>query len=204
MTQRQACRYALRRAAERRQPQNRSGGTDSNDDGTPMEEIDEPQQLFEPASDVPMDPSGSFEPEPNNTSRRAYVEEVDDEESGGSARYVEDYLGNAGKTKGHSQNYFERWREAQRDKNFKPWVPFSDIEEWELAQWLIMNVGQNATDKFLKLPIVSQSIKESRREAYNVNRHVIAPNCLLRTSVRSISASIHFHMEQNGNANLSR
>lgn len=169
-----------------------------------MEEIGEPQLLFEPASNAPMDPSGSFEAEPNNTSRRAYVEEVDDEESGGSARYVEDYPRNAGKTKGHSQNYFERWREAQKERNFAPWAPFGDIEEWELAQWLIMNVGQNATDKFLKLPIVSQSIKESHREAHNVNRHVITPNRHLRTSTRSISVSIHFHMEQNGNVNRSR
>lgn len=35
-----------------------------------------------------------------------------------------------------------------------PWAPFADQEAWELAQWVITNVGQNATDKFLKLPIV--------------------------------------------------
>jgi hypothetical protein len=35
------------------------------------------------------------------------------------------------------------------------WEPFEDEEEWELAEWLIKNVGQKQTDTFLKLPIVS-------------------------------------------------
>jgi hypothetical protein len=34
------------------------------------------------------------------------------------------------------------------------WGPFADEEEWGLAEWLIKNVGQTQTDKFLKLPIV--------------------------------------------------
>jgi hypothetical protein len=36
-----------------------------------------------------------------------------------------------------------------------PWEPFSSQDEWELASWLISNVNQKATDKYLKLPIVS-------------------------------------------------
>ena len=39
----------------------------------------------------------------------------------------------------------------------EPWAPFEDLEEWDLAQWLLLNAGQNATDKFLKLPIVSNT-----------------------------------------------
>ncbi|KAG1872229.1 hypothetical protein F4604DRAFT_1881036 [Suillus subluteus] len=35
------------------------------------------------------------------------------------------------------------------------WGPFKDEEEWQLAKWLIQNVGQNQTDKFLKLPIIT-------------------------------------------------
>lgn len=34
--------------------------------------------------------------------------------------------------------------------------PFESEEEWELAKWLIKNMGHNQTDVFLKLPIVSQ------------------------------------------------
>jgi len=36
-----------------------------------------------------------------------------------------------------------------------PWALFEDQDEWELVEWLMMNVGQNATDKYLKLLIVS-------------------------------------------------
>ena len=38
-----------------------------------------------------------------------------------------------------------------------PLVPFADEEEWELAQWLMKNVMQTATDQFLKLKGVSHS-----------------------------------------------
>ncbi|PBK87099.1 hypothetical protein ARMGADRAFT_939452, partial [Armillaria gallica] len=34
--------------------------------------------------------------------------------------------------------------------------PFKDDEEWELAKWLIHNVGHNAAEEFLKLPIIVQ------------------------------------------------
>ena len=36
-----------------------------------------------------------------------------------------------------------------------PWAPFSNEEEWQLARWLMKNVGQSKTDEFLRLPIVS-------------------------------------------------
>jgi len=35
------------------------------------------------------------------------------------------------------------------------YAPFEDKDEWELARWLFMNVGQTQTKVFLKLPIVS-------------------------------------------------
>jgi len=36
-----------------------------------------------------------------------------------------------------------------------PYAPFTDHKEWALAQWLIKNVNQQATEEFLKLPIMS-------------------------------------------------
>lgn len=36
----------------------------------------------------------------------------------------------------------------------KEWGPFEDENEWQLAEWLIKNVGQTQTDKFLKLKII--------------------------------------------------
>ncbi|KAG1883131.1 hypothetical protein F4604DRAFT_1576473 [Suillus subluteus] len=40
------------------------------------------------------------------------------------------------------------------------WGPFKDEEEWQLAKWLIQNAGQNQTDQFLKLPIVSLVVSQ--------------------------------------------
>ena len=52
-------------------------------------------------------------------------------------------------------------REEQKNGD-SPWAPFKDEEKWKLAQWLITNVGQNATDKYLKLPIVSPSVPKMK------------------------------------------
>ena len=35
--------------------------------------------------------------------------------------------------------------------------PFKDLSEWELAKWMVKNVGQGQADTLLKLSIVSQS-----------------------------------------------
>jgi hypothetical protein len=83
------------------------------------------------------------------------MEEVEDEEAGGICRYVEDYGQSAGHIYGEGQSQFAKWREAQKKAGHTPWSPYTDLEEWDLSQWLILNVGQNATDKYLKLPIVS-------------------------------------------------
>ena len=50
---------------------------------------------------------------------------------------------------------FEKQREEEKVNGKPPWQPFSSQDEWELAKWLIDNVNQKATDKYLKLPMVS-------------------------------------------------
>ena len=35
------------------------------------------------------------------------------------------------------------------------WTPFHSQKKWDLAKWLIKNVGQKSIDEFLQLPIVS-------------------------------------------------
>ena len=50
---------------------------------------------------------------------------------------------------------FEKQREEEKMNGKPPWEPFSSQDEWELARWLIDNVNQKATDKYLKLPMVS-------------------------------------------------
>ncbi|KAH9974860.1 hypothetical protein BJV74DRAFT_879658 [Russula compacta] len=44
--------------------------------------------------------------------------------------------------------------------------PFEDEEEWELARWLIKEVSQTATDKFLKLPITKNRTHPSYSSNY--------------------------------------
>lgn len=79
-----------------------------------------------------------------------YIEEVKNEEVGGHPRWVEDYPGNTGEIKLKGQNHFYCWREAQKENGYEPWVPFKDIEEWELVQWIMQSgLSQGATDKLI-------------------------------------------------------
>ncbi|KAJ7651800.1 hypothetical protein B0H17DRAFT_832323, partial [Mycena rosella] len=50
---------------------------------------------------------------------------------------------------------FEEIRDDEILKGAEVWGPFKDESEWELAKWLIKNVGHTAADEFLKLSIVS-------------------------------------------------
>ncbi|KDQ60095.1 hypothetical protein JAAARDRAFT_126057 [Jaapia argillacea MUCL 33604] len=61
---------------------------------------------------------------------------------------------------------FERVAREQQDSGVGPWGEFEDEDEWELAQFLIKTVGQVQTDKFLKLPIISEQAQPSYK---NVN-----------------------------------
>ena len=120
----------------------------------PMDKTEAPM-IF--SRDLPTDPQLSDQDQQSSQpSRQAFVKEIEDEEAGGFARWVEDYPGNAGKTYSKGQSYFECWREAQKENGYEPWAPFEDLEEWELSQWIMQSgLTQNATDKYLKLPIVS-------------------------------------------------
>jgi hypothetical protein len=51
---------------------------------------------------------------------------------------------------------FEKQRDEDITNGKHPWEPFSSQDEWELGRWLINNVNQKGTDKYLNLPIVSQ------------------------------------------------
>ena len=61
----------------------------------------------------------------------------------------------AGESKGRAETRFERIRRQQQQRGQGAHGQFQTAEDWDLAKWLIKNVGQNATDSFLKLPIVS-------------------------------------------------
>ncbi|KAG1861276.1 hypothetical protein F4604DRAFT_1882477 [Suillus subluteus] len=56
---------------------------------------------------------------------------------------------------------FERYRRHQEEEVEDRWSPFEDAEEWDLAEWLVKNLGQTRTDEFLKLPITRNRTKLS-------------------------------------------
>lgn len=87
------------------------------------------------------------------------VNEKVNTDSADGARYIEYFPeeNRAGATWGHSKPLFECLDEEQKKVGGSRWAPFEDEEEWQLAEWLIQNVGQKQTDIFLKLPIVSFS-----------------------------------------------
>ena len=118
------------------------------DDAKPML-FEHPQQQD---SNSPDPSSSTRNPLPD---RKPRVEEVEDEESGTHRWWLKDFLLPAGAQLRPVQSYFKTVQEEQVKNGVDPWAPFKDEEEWELGQWLITNVGQNAMDKYLKLPIVS-------------------------------------------------
>lgn len=56
---------------------------------------------------------------------------------------------------GHEETSFECMKHHHDASGGGAYALFVDREEWELAQWLIKNANQCATEEFLKLPIVS-------------------------------------------------
>ena len=73
--------------------------------------------------------------------------------------YAEDYNPeNVAHILRKSKSAFETLKEDQNNAGLgeKPWAPFEDKGEWELAQFLIKEVSQTAANKYLKLPIVSE------------------------------------------------
>jgi hypothetical protein len=78
-------------------------------------------------------------------------------ESEENERFIESFPGEAGKGLRKSKTQFEVWLENQKNEEKIPWFPFASEQEWDLAKWLLKNVGQSSTDEFLKLPIVRET-----------------------------------------------
>jgi hypothetical protein len=71
-------------------------------------------------------------------------------------RYACEYdEGCAADVLGSAQTAFERMKDLQDASAQGAYALFADRREWELADWLMKNANQRATDEFLKLPIVS-------------------------------------------------
>ncbi|KAJ7710900.1 hypothetical protein B0H17DRAFT_905740, partial [Mycena rosella] len=64
------------------------------------------------------------------------------------------------------ETVFEHMRADQHAAGVTPHTPFSDEDEWELANWLSKNVSQTATDVYLKLPITQRRTRVSYHNNY--------------------------------------
>ena len=97
-------------------------------------------------------------PQPQSCHQQATVgdaSEIEDMNDGHHyiEKFPEEYL--AGTTWGNCKLLYECLDEEQKRDGGSHWGPFEDEDEWQLAKWLIQNIGQKQTDVFLKLPIVS-------------------------------------------------
>ncbi|CDO78221.1 hypothetical protein BN946_scf184887.g9 [Trametes cinnabarina] len=87
---------------------------------------------------------------------RVEVEEVPDIEEGGLPwrPWIEDYPTPAGVSYGSGETEFSRILREQRAAGDQPWAPFKDLDERELAQWLVTSgLSQTAIEQYLKLNI---------------------------------------------------
>lgn len=122
---------------------------------TPMN-VSDPRPRREEEAGVGASPAG-----PNQDGGgdfRARVEDVEDEDNA-LTDYVRAFPAErcSGSVCRTSRTLFEVIEDEEVLEGGSIYGPFRDEEEWELAKWLIRNVGQKQTDAFLKLPIVSRN-----------------------------------------------
>ncbi|KAI6015680.1 hypothetical protein EDC04DRAFT_2870455 [Pisolithus marmoratus] len=74
-----------------------------------------------------------------------------------TGHFTREFAGVAAKILGSHKMLFKSLEEVEIADKSSMWAPFHDGEEWELAHFLMKNVGQTKTDEFLKLGIVHNS-----------------------------------------------
>lgn len=82
---------------------------------------------------------------------------LDEEDNSAFVRECANEL-RAGQTYRSSDTIFDTIQKAQEQARGSLYGPFQDSGEWELAKWLMKNVGHNQAEAFLHLPIVSCSL----------------------------------------------
>ncbi|KAG1897449.1 uncharacterized protein F5891DRAFT_1129914 [Suillus fuscotomentosus] len=126
-------------------------------------DVDFPHQDAAPGHVHPR-PSPDMDDNPAlSKTRRVTVEEVEDEDGmsfTNNGRYFEPRT-DAGWALHEGEMSFEKYRTYQEEEGEDPWSPFEDKEEWDLAHWLVKNLGQTRTEEFLKLPITQNHSKLS-------------------------------------------
>jgi hypothetical protein len=100
---------------------------------------------------------------PEESPEPACVEEADGDESAEARqnpdtktrRFVKVYPRPVGVPIGQGKTKFQLFNEMHTAQGESIYTPFTDEEEWGLAQWLSRHVGQTAIDEYLKLLLVS-------------------------------------------------
>lgn len=98
--------------------------------------------------------AGESEP-PKRSKRGVQMEDVTDEEELEPGRFFESFEG-AGGVLRENPSPFEDYQRKRQENGEHTYSPFDDEEEWDLAAWMMKNLGQTRMDEFLKLPIVRQ------------------------------------------------
>ncbi|KAH9980681.1 hypothetical protein BJV77DRAFT_955350 [Russula vinacea] len=69
-------------------------------------------------------------------------------------------------------NYISDLEGETNTSGEEPWAPFKDKDEWELAQFLVTEVSQTVTNKFLKLPITKNRMQPSYSSNYTLLKKI--------------------------------
>jgi hypothetical protein len=114
---------------------------------------------MEDITGIESDAEGEQASEPidgvNNTvqSRSVTIEDIEDEEMPGICQ--------PGRKYGRCTTKFERLQAEKMESHKEAWAPFSSVDEWSLAKWMISSgLSQTEIDKFLKLKLVSDNETE--------------------------------------------
>ncbi|KAF5328932.1 hypothetical protein D9758_016819 [Tetrapyrgos nigripes] len=110
-------------------------------------------------TDLPTNaPENDIDAEPPST-RIAWVEDLVEEEQ--HAGYSRSFSNAGGVYPGQHRTTFEKIRDDQILKGYEILGPFRDDDEWQFAKWIIKNVGHNAADELLRMPMISSCAKPS-------------------------------------------
>jgi len=105
---------------------------------------------------VDVDPGPPDLSEPPSKQARVEADEEHSPRWPSSERFTEQYAGVAATILDKRQMVFESLEAAGLEEGESKWTPFRDEDEWDLARFLMKNLGQKKIDELLKLSHVSE------------------------------------------------
>jgi hypothetical protein len=151
------------------------------------DEVEDEPDVNEPSAAVELDamdidvavpesepaPETAAPEDPPRQSARPTVEDVEDEGDAPSStypgieRFIEDFPEPAAAILGVRETVFEKWKREERETGRSMYHPFEDEEDWEMAEMMQKQMGQNAIDAFLKLGKVRSHAMSALAAQYN-------------------------------------